>query len=338
VSDYRACQRSSIGRCSGGAESDRQHELSGAVSENHGAAGTETTSVRGLIGLIAANISLIVAVMVYMGWAYESAFFSYFHLSALELGLSVQDYLLVSLNLFQPTIVVAVVVITVVAVVATKSADLVKAVTAMINLVAVHVRADSRLSWLDDVIPPGTLSSLSKAKKRGPTARAIQLGLGAGTTAAAVALYEVAGHIAVSTYLVLVLLALGPLLLTWGMRGTRQGRVPYAMAIAIFIVCTLWAGSLRASNLGSEGALNFAANLPAKTEVAVYSTQRLALPGTGVQVGALPAGYEYRYRYEGLRLLYMSSGTYYLVPVGWTPQVPLTYILDASDQMRVELY
>jgi hypothetical protein len=308
------------------------------VSEDSNAAAAETTSVRGLIGLIAANISLIVAVMVYMGWAYESAFFGYFHLSALDPGLSVQDYLLVSLNLFQPTIVVAVVVITAIAVAATRSADLVKTAAAMINWAAIRVRTDSRLGWLDDFIPPGTLSSLSKVRKRWPTARAIQLGLGAATTAAALILYGLAGHITVSTYLVLALLALGPLLLTWKMRGTRQGRVPYAMAIAIFIVCTLWAGSLRASNLGSQAALNFAANLTAKTEVAVYSTQRLALPGKGVQVGDLPAGYEYHFRYEGLRLLYMNAGTYYLVPVGWTPQVPLTYILDASDQMRVELY
>jgi hypothetical protein len=41
--------------------------------------------------------------------------------------------------------------------------------------------------------------------------------------------------------------------------------------------------------------------------VAVYTVQRLALPGVGVQVEKLPAGF-------------------------------LTYILDVSDQRRVELY
>ena len=34
----------------------------------------------------------------------------------------------------------------------------------------------------------------------------------------------------------------------------------------------------------------------------------------------------------------MSSGTYYLLPEGWIPQLDLTYILDASDQTMFELY
>ena len=54
-------------------------------------------------------------------------------------------------------------------------------------------------------------------------------------------------------------------------------------------------------------------------------------------VQSLPATYRYHYRYLGLRLLLMQSGTYYLVPVGWSPQYDLTYILDQSDPIRIEL-
>ncbi len=50
----------------------------------------------------------------------------------------------------------------------------------------------------------------------------------------------------------------------------------------------------------------------------------------------LPAGFMYRYRYGGLRLLYISSGAYYLLPEGRAPGLPLTYIISASDQTRVE--
>ena len=34
----------------------------------------------------------------------------------------------------------------------------------------------------------------------------------------------------------------------------------------------------------------------------------------------------------------MSSGTYYLLPASWIPQLPLTFILDTSDETSVELY
>ena len=48
--------------------------------------------------------------------------------------------------------------------------------------------------------------------------------------------------------------------------------------------------------------------------------------------------FRYQYEYEGLRLLIVRSGTYYLLPAGWTPQFELTYILNDSDQTRIALY
>ena len=50
--------------------------------------------------------------------------------------------------------------------------------------------------------------------------------------------------------------------------------------------------------------------------------------------------YLYHYRYQGLRLLITRSGTYYLLPLGWSQQNgnDITYILDDSDQIRIELY
>jgi hypothetical protein len=36
-------------------------------------------------------------------------------------------------------------------------------------------------------------------------------------------------------------------------------------------------------------------------------------------------------------LLYLQSGTYDLLPVRWTPQQGCTYILDDSNQVRIEL-
>ena len=69
-------------------------------------------------------------------------------------------------------------------------------------------------------------------------------------------------------------------MLTWPTRARRYGRWPHALAITVAAVCALWAGSLQ--DLGST--------------------------------------YRYQYEYQGLRLLISRSGTYYLLPAGWTPR------------------
>jgi hypothetical protein len=287
------------------------------MNEKHDPAGGGLSPARGLAGLIAANVSLIVAVMVYMGWAYDSSFFGYFHLNPLDLGVSVEDYLLGSLDLFKPIIVVAVVV--------------------AIGAGVAGMRGASLASWLNRMLPHGIMMSLPDMKSLWKP-KVILACLGVAMTVTALVLYGIADHVRVSTYLVLALLALGPLLLTSAWRDDRHGRVPYSLAIVVFIVCGLWAGSLYASGLGTRAAQNLVAHLSTGTEVAVYSAQPLALSGPQVTVQKLPAGFMYRYCYEGLRLLYMNSGTYYLLPAGWIPQLPLTYVIEVSDQTRIELY
>lgn len=319
-------------------DSDRDrvpHSVSGETNAGERA----LSPARGFAGLIAANISLIVAIMVYMGWAYESAYYGYFHLDPLDIGVSPQDYLLFSLNLFNPVVVVAVVVVIAAIVTVTRGAALVSAAAAAVVMRAASlVRTDPRLQWVDERIPHGSMKRLTDMKQRWWKPRAILVGLGVATTGAALVLYAIAGYAPVSTYLILTLLALGPLLLTWALRGNRQGRLAYSLAIVVFIVCSLWAGALYANGRGNSAAHDFAGQLLTKTEVALYSVEPLAMSGTGLSVQKLPAAYLYHYRYEGLRLLYMNSGTYYLLPAGWTPQLPLTFIISTSDETNVELY
>jgi hypothetical protein len=60
---------------------------------------------------------LLVAILVYMGWAYDAAYLGYFHISPLDLNVGIVEYMLRSLNLFSPGVVlVAVGVIVVTAV------------------------------------------------------------------------------------------------------------------------------------------------------------------------------------------------------------------------------
>jgi hypothetical protein len=152
-------------------------------------------------------------------------------------------------------------------------------------------------------------------------------------------LYGIARHVPVSTYLVLSMLAFGPLLVTWAWRGERQGRAAHSLAITVFAVCALWAGSLYANGLGLSAAQSFTNTLATKAQVAVYSVKPLGLSGPGIGEEKFPASFQYRYRYTGLRLLYMDSGTYYLVPVGWSTAYSDTFVLDPSVQdLRLDLY
>ena len=63
-------------------------------------------SAASIAGLVVTNSSLLVAVLVYMGWAYTNAMWEYFHLNPLDLGVGVVEYTLRGLDLFSPAIVI----------------------------------------------------------------------------------------------------------------------------------------------------------------------------------------------------------------------------------------
>jgi len=171
-----------------------------------------------------------------------------------------------------------------------------------------------------------------------PRTRTLMAGAGGLLTIIGLALYWNATQVKISTFLVLAVLGAGPLLLTWPARAERRGRGPYAFALVIAAICALWAASVYAEQKGAQAARNLVRDLPAHTAVVIYSTQQLALNGPGLSIQKLPPGSPYHYRYTGLRLLLIQSGTYYLLPVNWTPQMPFTYIVNDSSQVRIDLY
>ena len=281
-----------------------------------------------------------------MGWAYDNALFGYFHLSTLDLGFGPLEYALRSLDLFSPDIViVAVVLIAIVSVRARAGPG------TQIAAIAGVLAGAFRRPELDRA-PDGGGADRSPATFRRPTAsgqherrltrrpRTATLVAGAGglLTVIALVLYWSAAHVEISTFAILAVLAAGPLLLTWPARAERRGRGPYAFALVIAAICALWGASVYAEQKGTEAAVNLIRNLPTHTAVVIYSTQQLALSGPGLSVLHLPPGSPYHYRYTGLRLLLMQSGTYYLLPLNWTPQIPFTYIINESNEIRIDLY
>jgi hypothetical protein len=290
----------------------------------------------GLIaGLIAANTSLLVAVLVYMGWAYDNAYYGHFHLSPLDLGAGISEYLLRSLNLFSQDLVFAALIIIIVAAARTWSVDAASLAQPARRGLDAATSLLCRIPVLRR-LTTGMPGRLPLPKKTHPPHQ-IAIAAGGVITAAALLLAWIASSAPVSTYWVLALLSAGPLLLTWPNRGKPHGLFPYAMAIVVAAVCALWATSLYAQGTGTRNAQNLVRHLTSRTAVALYSTQRLALSGPGVTVAQLPPGAAYHFEYQGLRLLTMRSGVYYLLPVGWGPGEDLTYAISDSGQIRVVL-
>jgi hypothetical protein len=283
---------------------------------------------RGIAAQIVANTSLLIAVLVYMGWAYDDALYGYFHLNPLDLGISVVEYMLRSLDLFSTAIIFVAVALIAITVIRAWGLGKTRFGRRAADVAATRMSA----------VPAFRRLASGDAAERSRGRQVLLIGTGAALTLTALALYWIANYVQISTYLFLLLLGGGLLLLTWPTRANRRGRFPYAMAIVIAAVCALWAASLYAHALGTQAAKNDVQNLPTRTAVAVYSVQPLALPGPGVTEQRLSAAYRYHYRYQGLRLLMMRSGTFYLLPVGWTPQLDLLYIVDDSDEIRIELY
>jgi hypothetical protein len=311
---------------------------------------------RNIVGLVVGSSSLIVAILIYMGWAYDSAYYGHFHLDPLQLGFDPLDYTLRSLSLFSPYIVLAAI-----GFILVTSVRAWHEVGAAIRAIARGpVRDASRwvlsagwVSWAGWPVdrdhggdtPAATDQAAEEAHAEQPASRSrratpLLAGAGIVLTLGAIALYWGAFHASINTYAVLGALGSTPLLLTWPARADRLGRAPYALAIVIAAICALWAGSVYAEQLGNRDAAGLVRNLPTHSGVAVYSTQQLALQGPGVSRHTLSpsAGLPYHYVYTGLRLLLMQGGTYYLLPEKWSPQLDFTYIINDSDQVSIELY
>ena len=297
------------------------------MSSDHDPGSAPPSPARGIAGQVVANTSLLIAVLVYMGWAYEDALYGYFHLSPFDLNVGIVEYMLRSIALFSPGLVVIAIGVAAAGAARTWGLDrtrLARRAAAKITARISAVPALRRLGPRDDA-------------EHLHAGRLLLIGAGIAVTVIALVLFWSASHIAISTYVLLGLLGAGPLLLTWPTRAERHGRFPFSLAIVISAVCALWAASLYAHDAGTQAAQSFVRHLPSSTAVVVYSIQRLALSGPGVTVQQLPPGFLYHYRYTGLRLLLTWSGTYYLLPVDWNPQYDLTYIINESDQTRIEL-
>jgi hypothetical protein len=290
------------------------------------AAGAGTTPDRGSkepknsFAAVIGNTTLLGALLVYMGWNYENSQLAYFQISAFSLNIGTVEFALKGLvPLFESDVVFFAALLVAVLALASKTSAVRGLVPKAIGDVVGRVRKPA-----DRVMIIGLLLT------------AVVLPLTWVNASAGTFVGWFAGH-RDAVYFVLALLAAGQLLSAWPVRRSSVGPFAYPLALIVAAVCTLWAAGLYADGLGSQAARAFARGLPAQTAVTVYSAASLGLSGPGVTCHRVPGAGEYAYVCTGLRLLYLQSGTYDLLPVGWTAQHGHTFVLDDSDQIRIEL-
>jgi hypothetical protein len=159
-----------------------------------------------------------------------------------------------SLSLFSPAIVFAAAALIAVTAVRAWGVDVTRFVTLAGRWVIPHVPGAARLQRL----------AVASAANQPRTGRAILIGTGVAmtVTAAALAWVATARYFHPNTYLVLILLGGGLLIMTWPTRADRHGRFPYALAILVAAVCSLWAASMYANAVGIGAAENLVRGLP----------------------------------------------------------------------------
>jgi len=284
----------------------------------------EKDSGNSLVVQVIGNTSLLAAVLIYMGWNYENSLLESFSVPAFSVNIGTVEYALKGLvPLFQSGVIFIAVLLVAVIVIASKAKPVAKHAVKF--------------------VPKSAPSIVSRGPK--PADWILILGLLVTAVTLPLTWLNVSGgsfdswfaHHRDVLYFVLALLATGQLLSAWPVRRKVAGPFVYPLALLVAAMCTLWAAGIYASQLGAGAARSFYTDLRGQTAVTVYSAEPLDLSGPGVTCLRVQPSSGYPFRCTGLRLLYLQSGTYDLLPVFWTPQNGHTYILDDSNQIRIEL-
>ena len=290
------------------------------------------TSIRSFLvqvgAAVAAQVSLLAALLFYFGWRRNQAFSDYLGYSESQLNSSAQRYVLSSIPaLFDPLLITAGLAL----VWRISDPPLVRLFTERRKLR--HWACLGLVSSLA-VVPLGTWAFLRLSPGWW------ELGLPASLT-------------------------VGVLLACWGgalwsrTQGNEEtddppggedegegthGRawVTWSASLAVYVlglvvVLIFWTAGTFAEIQGRGAAGNLIANLSRRTSVTVFSDKDLRLYGVpGVRATVFTSPGAYRYKYEGLKLVAYSNGKLFLIPSGWTYDHPEVIVLPEQTGIRVE--
>ncbi|MEU6139825.1 hypothetical protein ABZ848_05610 [Streptomyces sp. NPDC047081] len=279
---------------------------------------------------MAAQVSLLAALLFYFGWKRNQAFSGYLGYSESQLNSSAQRYVLSSIAaLFDPLLIVAGVALL------WRIAD-----PLLVRLSTDRERLRSRVcSGLVSclvVVPVCTWAFLRLSPRWWELGLPASLTVGVLLACWAGALWartqaggenrpptqdedETEGQ-----------RAPGPAWLTWS-----ASLAVYVLGLVVILL--FWTAGTFAEIQGRGAAKSLVAHLGDTTSVTVFSDKDLRLYGApGVRPTVFDSPGAYRYRYEGLKLVAYSDGKLFLIPSGWTFDHPEVIVLPEQAGIRVE--
>jgi hypothetical protein len=271
------------------------------------AAAGPTNTVLSMAEMAAVNGLVITAATIYLGWCYSEAFFAYFSLSPLDLGLSPMEYGLRGVGIIDQDLLLVLVLLLLSAVWIQRarppvraprnssmapSSKLVKAKEAVLGAIGA---VDSSVYRLREGI----------ARHRTGTGLCVLI-LGIAVAAS--------GEVTASrTHATLGLVIVGVLLVAASDNTDRASWIR-PLAVAIAFLSAVWAVGLYAKAEGNARARRLAGNINKRTGATVYSEKPIGqLEDCGIKsrkAGKL-------YAYHGLHEIVHRSRTHYLVRSGW---------------------
>lgn len=289
-----------------------------AVSE----AAAALPQVLKIVGTVVAPTTLLTALMFYFGRQWATGFFRYFGVQSTVLDLTIQDYLIRSVDgLIIPLIIVV-------------GAALVALWIHRLQLEALP--AGARRIMLGVLMPSAAIAGLVL----------VSLALADVSKPVFPETYPEARGLSFSIGVLLLAYAVRLLRLFTSQRRPAQMplRAPGAVVVAewgaLFILVSVglfWAVGDYANLVGTGRAQQIEATLPGSADVVAYSEKRLSLQAPGVrEVTCQDPDAAYRFRYEGLKLVLQSGNQYLFLPAGWTHANGTTIVLPRSEALRLE--
>lgn len=264
---------------------------------------------------IAAPVTVLTALLVYIGWTRTNAYFGYFGVDSSLLSLSVQDYMLRSV------------------------ASSFVAVTRFVTFALILVALDLGFKRLMTVAtgPFANIRLRQALALLGVVLAAIGLCVAIIPEVAVIAgPYIGAASLVIGA---VVLLRFGPSLAPAhnGREIALPGRVT-GLAAAVCLIAAFWAVTLYAQDLGVAAAKNADGSPELLSDASVLSDKPLDIPGDQVIVtrNAL-LGDQTGYRYSGLRVLAYSSGRWFMITGRRPGERSTVIVLRDLDTLRVEV-
>jgi hypothetical protein len=340
-----------------------------APSHQEQRAVAESSNVLTLIGTITSQVVLITGLLYYFGWVRIHSFLDYFGVDPSLVGYSTADYVLRSINVAFPPFIRAAFAFLVLF-------GFHRLMMVPLLMRAMRSAPPPSKTATSEVSGPAILRAARPSRSRAvglvvhsvralgrwrPGSSGIRWFIGVlqaiGISLAAAVLTGVLfpEQIGVPLGLFLPLLLIVSVALLGYVAHVRS-RYPEALAatppppsvppsrayiltlLALGLAAGLWAVSLYGDHVGTRLATDMVTQLPARSGVVIYSTERIALNGPGVVVVEITQpGAKYHYQYTGLRLLARSPDRFLLLPLRWQHGRDRVLLLRDDDSIRVDI-